>query len=436
MLAERSHYETLNITRDAPDFLIRAAYKSLSQKYHPDVNPENPDANATMAAINYAYQTLSDVQKRKSYDQWLEKQIVRNTAQFGSSRSTDNSFKVVKEPRQRKRATVRSLLGSLLNFSFLAIISLFVLSDPQVIELRGYVMDFIKTSMRSTSAHNDQDEVQLRAEGSTGLLKGYRQQTLDGPNVILVSNAKNNYDAEARLVSLQGDKAKILRFFYVKSGETIEIEGLQNSYYEVRFKQRGSDRYFYKSIDLHSSQNILKESALDAAQFVDLGLANKLSEAEYFLPDADAQILEEQPVLKRLLNQLSDPRARFAPNGQPWPQRSGLVSGYRQIKTNGEHPIIVQNNDSVNALFVMLEMGSQDRMIALRTLYLKPSSELMITELEAGSYQLKLQFVTSDEAFVTSGFSVGSTRGSSTARLKPEIIQLNSLQWTPIPALY
>jgi hypothetical protein len=44
--------------------------------------------------------------------------------------------------------------------------------------------------------------------------------------------------------------------------------------------------------------------------------------------------------------------------------------------------------------------------------------------------------VTSDEAFVTSGFSVGSTRGSSTARLKPEIIQLNSLQWTPIPALY
>jgi hypothetical protein len=113
-----------------------------------------------------------------------------------------------------------------------------------------------------------------------------------------------------------------------------------------------------------------------------------------------------------------------------------LVSGYRQIKTNGEHPIIVQNNDSVNALFVMLEMGSQDRMIALRTLYLKPSSELMITELEAGSYQLKLQFVTSDEAFVTSGFSVGSTRGSSTARLKPEIIQLNSLQWTPIPALY
>jgi len=436
MSAERSHYEILNITREAPDFLIRAAYKSLSQKYHPDVNPDDPDANATMAAINYAYQTLSDAQKRKSYDQWLDKQIVRRTEPFGTRRSTENSFKTAKKSRPRKRITIRSLLGAIINFIFLALITLFVLDDPQIAEMRGDLMDVVKASMRSASAPSAQEEVPLTSPVSTGFLKGYRQQTLDGPNLILVSNAANNFDAEARLVSLQDDSTNILRFFYVKSGETIEIEGLGNSYYEVRFRQRGSDQYFYKPIDLSRMKNRSMRSAPGAARFVDLGQANRLSEAEYFLPDADAQILEEQPVLKRLLNQLSDPRVRFAPNGQPWPPRSGLVNGYRQIRTNGEHAIIIQNNDSANALFVMLEMGSQDRMTAVRTLYLKPSSELMIEELEAGGYQIKLQFVTSDEAFVTDGFSVGSTRASSAGRLKPEVIRLNSLQWTAIPALY
>ena len=48
MDTEQTHYETLNITRNAPDFLIRAAFKSLSQKYHPDVNPDVEDAHAKM----------------------------------------------------------------------------------------------------------------------------------------------------------------------------------------------------------------------------------------------------------------------------------------------------------------------------------------------------------------------------------------------------
>jgi DnaJ-class molecular chaperone len=47
----RTHYDNLKVSRDAPDFVIRAAYKTLTQKYHPDKNP-SADAARIMQLIN------------------------------------------------------------------------------------------------------------------------------------------------------------------------------------------------------------------------------------------------------------------------------------------------------------------------------------------------------------------------------------------------
>ncbi|WP_150590771.1 J domain-containing protein [Pandoraea eparura] len=66
-----SHYENLKVARDAPIEVIRAAYKVLAQKWHPDRN-DSPDAANTMQAINSAYGQLSDATKRRLYDDWLE----------------------------------------------------------------------------------------------------------------------------------------------------------------------------------------------------------------------------------------------------------------------------------------------------------------------------------------------------------------------------
>jgi len=45
----RTHYDNLKVSRDAPDNVIRAAYKTLSQKYHPDKNPGDERAAHVMA---------------------------------------------------------------------------------------------------------------------------------------------------------------------------------------------------------------------------------------------------------------------------------------------------------------------------------------------------------------------------------------------------
>jgi hypothetical protein len=66
-----THYENLKVARMAPQEVIRAAYKALSQKYHPDKNPGNEKAARIMAILNSAYGTLADPLRRQEHDEWI-----------------------------------------------------------------------------------------------------------------------------------------------------------------------------------------------------------------------------------------------------------------------------------------------------------------------------------------------------------------------------
>ena len=66
-----THYDNLKVTRNAPPEVIRAAYKTLCQKFHPDRNPGNENAKKTFLIIRTAYETLSDPEKRRLHDAWI-----------------------------------------------------------------------------------------------------------------------------------------------------------------------------------------------------------------------------------------------------------------------------------------------------------------------------------------------------------------------------
>lgn len=70
----RTHYDNLGVVRNADIAVIKAAYKALAQKYHPDRNPDNPDAQRIMQIINKAYEVLSDPIKRAEHDRWIDEQ--------------------------------------------------------------------------------------------------------------------------------------------------------------------------------------------------------------------------------------------------------------------------------------------------------------------------------------------------------------------------
>lgn len=67
----KNYYETLGVSRDATPEEIKKSYRKLARKYHPDVSKE-PDAEAQMQALNIAYDTLSDAEKKAEYDQQLD----------------------------------------------------------------------------------------------------------------------------------------------------------------------------------------------------------------------------------------------------------------------------------------------------------------------------------------------------------------------------
>ncbi|PWF45056.1 J domain-containing protein, partial [Massilia glaciei] len=66
-----THYDNLKVARMAPQEVIRAAYKALSQKYHPDKNPGDEKSARIMAIVNSAYGILSDPERRKEHDEWI-----------------------------------------------------------------------------------------------------------------------------------------------------------------------------------------------------------------------------------------------------------------------------------------------------------------------------------------------------------------------------
>lgn len=67
---KRDYYEVLGVERNASVDDIKKAYKKLALKYHPDRNPDNPQAEEDFKACSEAYAVLSDPEKRRRYDQF------------------------------------------------------------------------------------------------------------------------------------------------------------------------------------------------------------------------------------------------------------------------------------------------------------------------------------------------------------------------------
>src|SRR5262245_51618712 len=65
----RDYYEILGVSRTAKTEEIKKTYRKLARKYHPDLNPNNKQAEEKFKEIQEAYEVLRDEEKRRKFDQ-------------------------------------------------------------------------------------------------------------------------------------------------------------------------------------------------------------------------------------------------------------------------------------------------------------------------------------------------------------------------------
>jgi curved DNA-binding protein len=66
------YYKILGVDKKASEADIKKAYRKLARKYHPDINPNDKEANTKFQQVNEANEVLSDPEKRKKYDEYGE----------------------------------------------------------------------------------------------------------------------------------------------------------------------------------------------------------------------------------------------------------------------------------------------------------------------------------------------------------------------------
>jgi curved DNA-binding protein len=213
------YYKILEISKIATEGDIKTAYRKLARKYHPDLNPNNKDAEKKFKEINEANEVLSDPEKRKKYDE------------YGKDWKHADEFKKAQQQQSQRNPNQQNDYG----------------------EFTGDFSDFFE-SMYGGSA------------GNKGRQTKFRGQDL---NAELHLNLKDVYKAQQQTITVNGKNIRLSFPAGIENGQIIKIAGhgapganggpngdlyitfsINN---DTKFKREGSNLYTTVDLDLYTA---------------------------------------------------------------------------------------------------------------------------------------------------------------------------------------
>ncbi len=99
-MAVIDYYKTLGISKTASDKDIKKAYRKLARKYHPDLNPNDKEAEKKFKEINEANEVLSNPENRKKYDQ------------YGAHWKNSEAYEQAKQQQQQQQRAYQGQAGN------------------------------------------------------------------------------------------------------------------------------------------------------------------------------------------------------------------------------------------------------------------------------------------------------------------------------------
>ena len=169
------YYKILGIEKKSTENEIKKAYRKLARKYHPDLNPDEKEAEKKFKEINEANEVLSNAENRKKYDK------------YGKDWQHADEFEKAKKQQQSQKGYQKQSSG-----------------------------DF------SNSDYSDFFESMFGGEGRRGGNVRYRGQDF---NAELHLNLKDVYTTHKRTLTINGKNIRLTIPAGVKNGQVIKIKG-------------------------------------------------------------------------------------------------------------------------------------------------------------------------------------------------------------------
>ena len=283
-----THYDNLKISRDAPPEVIRAAYKALSQKHHPDRNRDSSESHRIMTIINSAYEVLMDPAKRAQHDSWILEQEKAKAAaavnaghrarpaSTASGAATSRASRAGSAARRAApRASTESRPSAPSEASSEPAGNRTVSKALFVLVVAGTAIYLIIPTPRTTTAETSPQPatwMPLAASGSatpaesravpatpgkspepqpgyagqptapsgqawpawSSYVPGYPIRKTGGLSSLTVDNSRNRSDVFLKVFSLEGDPMPV-RFALIKAGASFEFSNIASGNFEVRF---------------------------------------------------------------------------------------------------------------------------------------------------------------------------------------------------------
>jgi curved DNA-binding protein CbpA len=245
----RTHYDNLKIAENAPNEVVKAAYRALSQRYHPDKNPGNKDAVRIMQILNEAYETLSNPLRRKEYDDLLA--IARQPKPNPQTSAFSNPPPLPRQPSAPRRRSLLEILRSI--FFWNIPVSIFALA--MVFGNIGRLFEKgnpSKGRSRNSSSYNSSPPAFIRPTTAPNgqpwpLIAGYIPKwpilAQGGLSSVTIDNTRNSSDVFLKLVLRHDTIVFPVRLCFIPAYSQFKFESVKPGRYDVRYQDLSSGGY-------------------------------------------------------------------------------------------------------------------------------------------------------------------------------------------------